>query len=298
MKMNKFTIQKYSGFAGVFLLMHNDTFGQAVYTDINPDIYLQYDGETAGIDMDNDGDFDFAFLKLSYYWSSTFSTEYEFRHALWCGPYGTPENEIAGESVTHGAGGGASYFPYAFVDGNLINYEFDFQYWGYQRMGGGHYNINGSLWSWGYDVGHWAPNVDSLYLGVRFIDNEDCRHYGWIRCSTIDSAKTLIIHDYAYETKCETGISAGDTIGDTTSIGINEINSLNAFAYCFDKEIFIHNNTGENISITIYNISGRQIISTETTDNFLIIPMQKEMSGIYFVKLQSGEKQFIREIEI
>jgi len=296
--MNKFTIQKYSGFAGVFLLLHNDTFGQAVYTDINPDIFLQYDGETAGVDMDNDGDFDFAFLKSSHYWSSSIWSLYEFRHILWCGPYGTPENEVAAEYATNGAGGGTTYFPYAIGIGNVINEELSFQYAGYQLMGIGFYIQIETTWQWAYHIGNWSPKVDSLYLGVRFIDTEDCRHYGWIRCSTIDSARTLIIHDYAYETKCETGISAGDTIGDTTSIGINEINSLNAFAYCFDKEIFIHNNTGENISITIYNISGRQIISTETTDNFLIIPMQKEMSGIYFVKLQSGEKQFIREIEI
>ena len=67
-------MQQYSGMAGVLLLMHSDLSAQAIYTDIDPDIVLQFDDETTGVDMDNDGDFDFAFFKLSYYWTSTFST--------------------------------------------------------------------------------------------------------------------------------------------------------------------------------------------------------------------------------
>ncbi len=66
----------------------------------------------------------------------------------------------------------------------------------------------------------------------------------------------------------------------------------------FGKEIFILTNTGENISITIYDIAGRQILTTETTDNFVIIPMQKKLIGIYLVQLQNGEKKYIRKVEI
>lgn len=54
-------MQQYSGMAGVLLLMHSDLSAQAIYTDIDPDIVLQFDDETTGVDMDNDGDFDFAF---------------------------------------------------------------------------------------------------------------------------------------------------------------------------------------------------------------------------------------------
>ena len=149
-----------------------------------------------------------------------------------------------------------------------------------------------------FDGGAWFPEAIDKYVGIRFEDSLDCMHYGWIRCSVEDGGSKLTIKDYAFETKCDVAIVAGDTIGDTTSIGISEINNLDAFVYSFGKEIFIHNSTGENISITIYDNSGRQIMKTETIDNFAIVPMQKEMSGIYLVQLQCGEKKYLRKVEI
>jgi hypothetical protein len=47
--------------------------------------------------------------------------------------------------------------------------------------------------------------------------------------------KTLTVHDYAYELKCNTPIIAGDTIGDTTTIGIGELNNLEATIYTFNQ---------------------------------------------------------------
>ncbi|MBK9454600.1 MAG: LysM peptidoglycan-binding domain-containing protein [Bacteroidetes bacterium] len=38
------------------------------------------------------------------------------------------------------------------------------------------------------------------------------QRYGWIRCSVIDSGRTLIIHDYAYELQPNYPIIAGDTV--------------------------------------------------------------------------------------
>ena len=296
-RKRKFSLQQYSGMAGVLLLMHSDLSAQAIYTDIDPDIVLQFDDETTGVDMDNDGDFDFAFLKLSYYWTSTFSTDYEFRHALWCGPYGSPENEIAGESVTNGAGGGTSYFPFAFESGSLINNGLDFQYWGYQKMGSGFYDILSSDWIWHYDNGFWSPNIDSSYLGVRFIGSDECRHYGWIRCSTVDSAKTLIIHDYAYEMKCETSIKAGDIVGDTNVV-VEEINTLNAMVYSFGNIIYIKlNEQLKDTEIRVFDIMGKEIFFDEVINQFSQIELT-ESKGIYFVELISAEKKYTKKIFI
>jgi len=288
MKVNE-KLKQYSTMCISVLATQFSAKAEAVYTDIDPDLILDSDLDFAYIDLDNNGASDFVFFNFSYYTiTSYFITQLRQRVLVW--PEGDG-NAIAGSHQTWDY---IRYLPYTLETNQLINETLIFQDGYNQRMAFKTY-FSGLTVAYG---GNWYPEIIDHYLGVKFLDAEDCLHYGWIRCSTIDSARTLIIHDYAYETKCETGISAGDTIGDTTSIGINEINSLNAFAYCFDKEIFIHNNTGENISITIYNISGRQIISTETTDNFVIIPMQKEMSGIYILKLQSEEKQFIRKIEI
>ena len=61
-----------------------------IYTDIDPDIELNLDGQTAGIDVDNNGTIDFALLKssatFSTFWGSSDITLY--RRAIWAGPYG------------------------------------------------------------------------------------------------------------------------------------------------------------------------------------------------------------------
>ena len=63
MKQQKFNIKEYSLFASSILLLHPTLDAEVIYTDIDPDVVLQYDDEVAGIDMDNNGSIDFAFLK-------------------------------------------------------------------------------------------------------------------------------------------------------------------------------------------------------------------------------------------
>ncbi|MBK9505546.1 MAG: hypothetical protein IPO03_09270 [Bacteroidetes bacterium] len=43
----------------------------------------------------------------------------------------------------------------------------------------------------------------------------------------------LILKDYAFETKCETGIYAGDTIGDTSTVEVAELSSFVPTLYCY-----------------------------------------------------------------
>ncbi|MFI5172847.1 MAG: T9SS type A sorting domain-containing protein [Chitinophagales bacterium] len=291
----KFSIQKYSGMAGVFLVMGNNLCAQAVYTDIDPDIEIQFDGETAGIDMDNNGTLDFAFLKTSgtYEYETTSFTFILNRHRIWAGPEFI-SNEIAGEIATHGAGGGTTYFPYAMGSGDMINSGLSFQYWGFQLMAWGFSESDGD---WNYEPAFWSPNIDSGYLGVRFWDDNECRHYGWIRCTTADSSKKLIIHDYAYESKCETSIKAGDIIGDT-SIGINEFNSLNASIYSFNNSVYINlNESFDSPIIRIYDLSGKIVYSNEIKNQFDQIELI-EARGVYVVELTDGKNKLTKKISL
>ena len=72
----KFHIEEYSAFAVCFLLLQTESSAEAVYSDIIPDTLIDFDWETFGIDMNNDGVVDFALLKRSFsflettYWSS------------------------------------------------------------------------------------------------------------------------------------------------------------------------------------------------------------------------------------
>lgn len=298
MKNNAFTLNKYSGIAGVFLLLHNNSEAQAIYTDIEPDIEIQFDGQTAGVDMDNNGTMDFAFLKTSggyyFYWTFTSTQVYRFRHRIWAGPQ-IPSNAIAGDYDYDSYAGPITYFPYAFLSGTPINEDLSWQNWGFQIMGSGFYKSDGD---WVYRLGEWAHKLDSAYLGVRFVDEKECLHYGWIRCTTADSSKRLIIHDYAYESKCETGMAAGDTIGDTTNIAVEESTSDSFVIYSFSKNIYIYNALNEYIDAQIISIKGELLIEGRQAPGMNLISMQEFPSGFYIVNLVVGENTISKKVVI
>jgi hypothetical protein len=109
------------------------------------------------------------------------------------------------------------------------------------------------------DAGYWWPSMEDHYLGVHFVDAGSNYHYGWIRCSVLDSAEVLVIKDFAYETETDHPIIAGDTV---SYVGIeNFTNSISATVYSFSKDIYILTETIQNTEVVIYNLNGKQIIS-------------------------------------
>ncbi|MBK7443838.1 MAG: hypothetical protein IPI65_20630 [Bacteroidetes bacterium] len=70
-------------------------------------------------------------------------------------------------------------------------------------------------------------------------------------------SRILIIFDYAYESKCETGILAGDTIGDTSGVSISELNIFKI--YSFNNNIYVNIPNYQNTQITVYDITGNKI---------------------------------------
>jgi len=289
-----FKLLQYSAISACFLALHNDVKGQAVYTDIDPDIILDSDNESAGVDMDNDGIFDFAFLNTSasFYTSSSFYLSYF--EGLWGGPeiFG---NEIAAKLkvISPSYGGFTVYWPYALLEGANINEDLSFQYWGFQRMAYRYIQTDGDYFPKG---GFWYPEVFDRYLGVYFKDTADCYHYGWIRCDVTDEGRTLVIKDYAYETKCDTGIKAGDVIGDTTTVDITELNTLNANVYSFDNSIYIIlSELIEDAEIHVYDLTGKNIYSSVLTTQSAQIELN-EAKGVYFVEIVAEEKKFAKKI--
>ena len=301
MKPYKFSLIEYSCLAGVFLSLNSKTSAQVIYTDLEPDIELQFDSETAFIDMDNNGTNDFALLKTSevyyHYWTSATSTGvYRFRHGIWAGPQYS-FNEIAARSITHGSyGGSTEYFPYALELGVLINESLSFQNAGFQLMGSGFYQTAIGSAYWANRFGSWNPDVENGYIGVRFKINDDCMHYGWIRCTTTDSTKRLIINDYAYETVCEQPIEAGSLI---SYVDIqNESKNFNATVYSFNKNIYIHTEISQNTELIICDLNGKQIIKDILQNKYELISMTNYKAGIYLVTLLNDGKRYDKKIFI
>ena len=298
MAERKFSLQQYSGVAGVLLIMHNNTHAQAIYSDIDPDVVLQLHGDVEYIDMDDDGSNDFFIFKKSSYFTNSEYSWYRFNRIFKVGPNFNPENEIAGDFATNGAGGGTTYFPYALLEGNIINNDLNFNYGTYQLMGIGFYKVDETPWTWNYYKGSWQNRIDSAYLGVRFLGADDCKHYGWIRCSVGDSLKTLTVHDYAYELKCNTPIIAGDTIGDTTTVEISEINNLEAIIYTFNQNLYINLPDQDEVNVYIFNMNGQEIYKTVSSQKNLIIDMSGNPVGAYIVKLSTKDKQLTKIIAL
>ncbi len=294
-----FTIKEYSAFAACFLITQTEASAEAVYNDISPDTIIDQELQTFAIDLNNDGIIDFAFLRRSFsflkttYWSGYITSHFS---ALIVGPeqFG---NQIAGtlNTISPSYGATTNYYPYAVPLNEMIDENLDFQYDGYQFMAFRFRGEYSSYWPFG---GRWYPDVADHYLGFYFKDTANCFHYGWMRCDVKDFGKELVIKDFGYETKCDVGILAGDTIGDTTTVSINELNTLNATVYSFNNTVNINlNELISDLEVHVYNVAGKIVYSDKITNLQTKIELI-ETTGAYIVELISVEKKYSKKIFI
>ena len=281
---NQYKLSQYASFAVAFLLTGNSK-AQAVYTDIDPDIILDNNWETAGVDMNNDGIIDFGFLNRSFDFSTYYSYYSSHLNALYAGPQ-SPNNEIAALThvITPFYGGFTVYFPFALNESELIDESLIFHNDGYQIIAYRYIQTDGDYFPKG---GIWYPEVLDHYLGVRFYDSLDCLHYGWIRCDVLENGKKLTIKDYAFETKCETGIYAGDIIGDTTTIAVDNTQFNKSTIYNYNNTLIINidpNLIGSNYSVTSTEgklISSGKLNQSNNTTQLICPP------GMYIVTIKN-----------
>lgn len=267
-----------------------------VYTDLEPDLELSFDGDMQFLDIDNNGSINFGFLKSSFSYSyfSTFNASYQIlsRRALWVGPY-EESNEIAGDYFTFS---GTIYEPYKLNYLNIIGPDLSFQTETFQLLGFATRRIDIPT-DWAFKHGNWFGITSSKYLGIRFVDDENCLHYGWIRCTIEEDLSKLIIHDYAYETYCNTPIAAGDTIGDT-------ITNINDFL--LDQIVITSDFHSINVTIPIafkfskfnlYNLAGQLIFQKEFSNQEFKFSPNLE-AGIYLVVVEIDGKFVYKKVTI
>ena len=297
MKRNKFSLIEYSCLAGVFISLNSKSTAQVISTDIEPDIELQFDGETAFIDMDNNGTNDFAFLKTSNSWTTYTTSGFSYiliKNALYAGPY-IVDNEVACYYDTHS--GTSILRPYALSTETIIGDNLNFENWGLQLLALNVSTDLGIILDWaGSWWKPWLPEIEDHYLGVHFVDNDENYHYGWIRCSVLDSVEKLVIKDFAYETLPNYPIKAGDT---THFVAINNLeNSLDATVYSFNKCIYIQIEIFQNAELIIYDLNGKQIINEFLQNKSESISMINYPAGVYLVTLLNDGKRFDKKVFI
>jgi hypothetical protein len=145
-----------------------------------------------------------------------------------------------------------------------------------------------------FHQGNWYPwlgyDITNHFLGFRFEDESSNKRYGWIRCSVIDSGQTLIIHDYAYESKPDTPILTGDTIGDTTTVNIQEGELLGLSVYSFGNSVFI-NTLLNNVQYRILNLQGEVITDGFITSGSSKFELSSVATGIYLMECRQGQER-------
>lgn len=287
------SLPHYTCMAIAFLATHNIQ-SEVIYTDIDPDIILNDDGEATGIDMDLNGSIDFTFLKNIGAYYTDWSSEFNYFTALWCGPE-IMENEIAGSSFTVGSAAYSSFIthrPYAIPENFDVDIMLSFQNDGYQMMAYRVFNEEGNLINLG---GNWWPEKTNAYIGVHFMDADEKYHYGWIRVTVSDSTENLIIHDYAYELSPETGIKTGSLI--STSISSNP-SKENINIYCDGNVINIitsQSGNSNNVLFELFDIAGIRILSKQLLQDTNQIQANLP-SGTYLAKCTVNGKISTKKI--
>ncbi|MBK7037835.1 MAG: T9SS type A sorting domain-containing protein [Chitinophagales bacterium] len=300
----QFTLKEYSILSVTFLLLNNNSTAQIIYTDIDPDMILDTYEEEGFVDMDNNGLIDFSFQRgNTQYVTTTYSGELGetfTRTVIWASFPDSPENEIAGSYNTFSSSF-TRYYPYAINLGDIITKVgpdgLSFQDWPFQRMA---YKLkfnSGILIGSG---GNWFPEKIDRYLGVHFVDSDDNYHYGWIRCSVIDSGDVLIIKDYAYEMEVDKPIYAGDTINFN---GIEEIYLPGITIYSFESDIYIiaddkyiNSKEVKTASVKILDLSGDLIYETTLNEKNTKITFDELPPSLYLVEVTLGNDKMVKKV--
>ena len=276
----------YSLFANASVIVGNVANGQVVYTDINPDIVLDSAGEEYMLDIDGDGEADFRFVNSSFVVPTgptfTYSSNVSIlRQDLAAGPQ-ISQNALAGLSdyIDFATGGFTRYYPYRMNKNNIIDSSLSWQNEETQVLVVKDMvnNNNAPVNSGGY----WIGDAIDKYLGIRFKDEDNEKHYGWVRCDVLNEGRTLIIKDYAIELEANQAIRAG------SQVAINDnVMEANVFFDVNVIHIIFTARPEEYIQFRLFNLAGKEIFNTMIIDQDVTLEANLN-PGIYAVKMTSS----------
>ncbi|MEX2379839.1 MAG: T9SS type A sorting domain-containing protein [Vicingaceae bacterium] len=150
---------------------------------------------------------------------------------------------------------------------------------------GGYADIRTSSTSYTTSVGQF-PGAGDKYLGVKFTVGSNV-HYGWVRLDMSSMSDSLTIKDYAYESKSNTPIAAGDT---GLTVGVNKIKHTKQFDfYATEGRVVLKNKLEGATVLSVYDLSGKLIEERELNIGQTDVTMKQSLSGVYIVELRNGE---------
>lgn len=260
------------------------SFGQIIYTDINPDVTLQAsNADSYPIDLDNGGTIDmivFADIKdttvsgfavqITGVAIQTLNNTQIIGHTQQLGN----ETVVVADTLQnmHLIDGTANY-----VDNSTPSV--------YPGVGLG---VNGA----GANLGDFQAN-GNLSFGVKFDINGNT-HYGWVQVNIAANCVSGVLLDYAYQSIADSSIYAGDMGSGFTSV--NEINETEAEIKTFNNSFRINSNT-KNGTIQVVNIIGKTVLNEKCISNKMY-SLDDLPSGIYLINYRSDNYSITKKIWI
>jgi hypothetical protein len=270
----KNNLRSYSAFAAAFIASANTAIGQIVYTDISPDSTCNADGENYNLDLNNDGTFDFQFRQI-FNAAGSSSTP----------AYNKVGVEAFGSNMIAGSATGAYIYPLALNAGDSIKPSLTWNMGTNQSMG--------SYWGGpSYTYGNW-PGVTNKFIGLK-ISVGGSTYYGWARLDVATQGTAFTIKDYAYMNAPDQPILAGMMV-----TGISSEKQQSISIYNDNRNIYI-NYPGMKSGdlVYIYDASGKEIRTSQMTEQNSIILLDTETPGIYFVRLTNNQHNYTQKIII
>lgn len=265
-------LSKYTA-AAVALVGATGAHGQVVYTDVNPDFAHPGNETGVGLDLNNDGNFDFAIFSADTIVTSGARIRYTV-----VAPYGTAaaSNAIAGENP--------SGYDYALalnngdmID-NTLNWIASTNTMAYNVDSANPYNEN---WN----------GVTDKYLGLQFVVGGNT-HYGWARMDVQAIGDVWTLKDYAYNATPNASLTAGE-------VGLSDM-EMDALVHYINQpnntvKVMINGGLTEG-QISLVSSNG-QLVSTANVDGTThIVDLNGLSAGIYVISATFAEGSMTKKV--
>ncbi len=247
--------------------------GQVVFTEVADELFAPGDanGGQANLDLNDDGTVDFTITIAESAGGLSFVAR--------------PSDEaiaLNGGAFV-GMPAGNYQYPQLLSDGDDINTGSAFTDAGVR----GDLNFYGCA----YDNSAFCGTLADVYLGLVF-DFEGNSHYGWAHMDidTEATTGTFTLKGFAFDATPEADVVVGDQ-GELNTADQNLI----GFTHFVDANSFLTiSNRVEMNNITIFDISGKQVISQNINQSDARINLSSLNNGVYIgkVTIEGAEKSF------
>lgn len=271
-------LSKYTAAAAAVTVGATGANAQIVYTDVDPDFMHPGDEIGFGLDLDNDGNFDFIIASGDSIFQTS-SGAVRVRNTVVAG-YGSQaaNNAIAGEMPS------AYNYALALDMGTMIDNTLNW----ISATNTMAYNVD--------SANPYAENwngVTDKYLGLRFNSGGN-DYYGWARMDVQAEADVWTLKDYAYNAG-QVGIEAGAT----TAIEEGTMDQYVHFINQSDNTVMIRLNeavTGANV--TVVSASGQVVQTGAVEGTEFSVNMNDLAGGIYMINVTSEQGTITKKMSV